>query len=108
MSLGSNIKVFRKEKGYTQKILADMSNMSRSYLADIEKDRYNPSLDTLKSIARALNISINDLLEDNNYECAPVELIEDDFKGMIEKIKKLSKEDREKIRKMIDIFEENN
>lgn len=108
MSLGCNIKKYRKEKGYTQKVLSDMSNISRTYLADVEKDRYNPSLDTLKSIANALNISINNLLEDNSIECKTSELIQDDFKIMIEKLKKLNKKDREKIEKMIDIFLENN
>ena len=64
MSIGDNIKEFRKLQNLTQVELAKKSNISRSYLADIEKDRYNASVDTLKSIAKALNISLNMILDD--------------------------------------------
>lgn len=64
MSIGQKIKSFRKENNLTQKELAKKSNISRSYLADIENDRYNASLDTLKSIANALEVNISDLIED--------------------------------------------
>ena len=64
MSIGQKIKSFRKENNFTQKELAKKSNISRSYLADIENDRYNASLDTLKSIANALEVNISDLIED--------------------------------------------
>lgn len=56
--IGKKIKKLRKEKGLTQKELAEKSNLSRSYLADLERDRYNPSLDSLKSIANALGVSV--------------------------------------------------
>lgn len=59
MKIGDKIKLFRKEKGLTQVVLADKASISRSYLADIENNRYNPSLDVLNSIADALCISIN-------------------------------------------------
>ncbi|MGL6186132.1 MAG: helix-turn-helix domain-containing protein [Clostridium chrysemydis] len=62
-SIGQKIKEFRKENKLTQVELAKKATISRSYLADIEKDRYNASLDTLKSIANALDINISDLLD---------------------------------------------
>ncbi|WP_425622501.1 helix-turn-helix domain-containing protein [Brevibacillus borstelensis] len=66
MSLGANIKRFRKLRGLTQEKLAEKANMSRSYLADVERDRYNPSVDTLKAIAEALNVGVDDLLESSD------------------------------------------
>ncbi|SFM40510.1 helix-turn-helix transcriptional regulator [Pelosinus propionicus] len=65
MSIGENIKHFRKQKKLTQGQLAELANMSRSYVADIERDRYNPSVDTLKTIAQALEIGTNLLLGEN-------------------------------------------
>ena len=62
MSIGGNIKRIRKEKGLTQKELADKCNLSRSYLADVERDRYNPSLDTLTVIAKNLDVKVSTLL----------------------------------------------
>ncbi|CAM4182384.1 helix-turn-helix domain-containing protein [Paenibacillus alkaliterrae] len=62
MSIGENIKNYRKAKRLTQVELADKANISRSYIADIERDRYNPSLDTLTAIANVLKVSANELL----------------------------------------------
>ena len=45
--------------------LAKLTNLSRSYIGDIEKDRYNPSLTTLKAIANALNQPLDTILTDN-------------------------------------------
>jgi transcriptional regulator with XRE-family HTH domain len=64
MTIGKNIKLYRKQKKLTQSELAERANMSRSYLADIERDRYNPSVETLKSIAEALNIPVSLLLDE--------------------------------------------
>lgn len=65
MSLGENIKLYRKKQKLTQVQLADKANISRSYLADVENNRYNPSVDTLKNISNALGVNINELLSDN-------------------------------------------
>lgn len=68
MSIGKNIKMHRKESNLTQKRLAEKANISRSYLADVENDRYNPSLEVLSSIANSLNLKISDLLNDENKD----------------------------------------
>ncbi|MDP5273990.1 helix-turn-helix domain-containing protein [Chengkuizengella axinellae] len=71
MSIGSNIKKIRKERGYTQVELSGRANLSRSYLADVERDRYNPSVETLTSIAKALGVSSSFILgaTDDDMEC---------------------------------------
>lgn len=56
MSIGEKIKQYRKEKGLTQIALATKATISRSYLADVENGRYNPSIEVVRSIAAALNI----------------------------------------------------
>ena len=50
----------------TQNDLAIKANISRSYLADVEGNRYNPSIETLDSIARALDVQIGTLLSDSS------------------------------------------
>lgn len=64
MSIGARIKGFRKQRGLTQVKLAEKAGISRSYLADVESDRYNPSLSTLMELAQALGITISCLLDD--------------------------------------------
>lgn len=65
---GDLIKQERKAHGYTQKALAEHACISRTYLADIERNRYNPSMTTLQRIAQALNVSVHALLP---HESAP-------------------------------------
>ncbi len=62
MSIGSKVKSLRKAQKLTQVQLASKANLSRSYLADLEGDRYNPSVSTLKSIATALNVDLAELI----------------------------------------------
>lgn len=66
MSIGQKIKEARKRRGLTQAQLADAAQISRSYLGDLEGDRYNPSVDTLQKIASALGTTSGVLLGEAN------------------------------------------
>ena len=65
-SIGERIKGARKSAGLTQVELAKKTKLSRSYIGDIEKDRYNPSVSTLQLIADATNSSLGALLPTGN------------------------------------------
>ena len=58
MTIGENIRKLRKEKKFTQQRLAKEIGISRSYLSDIENNRYNPSSKTLEMFAEKLNVSM--------------------------------------------------
>ncbi|SDF77525.1 helix-turn-helix domain-containing protein [Sporomusa acidovorans] len=60
--LGQHIRELRKSMKLTQDELALKANISRSYLADVERNRYNPSINTLESIAKALGITSAEIL----------------------------------------------
>ncbi|MCY8228742.1 helix-turn-helix transcriptional regulator [Bacillus spizizenii] len=66
MSLGQAIKLIRKDSRLTQEELAELANLSRSYVADIERGRYSPSMSTLEKISEALNITVADILSKDN------------------------------------------
>lgn len=68
MSIGQKIKNIRKSNKLTQVELAKKANISRSYLADIENDRYNASVDTLKSIANSLDVKLSELIEETSSD----------------------------------------
>lgn len=78
MGVGRRIKQFRKQKGLTQVKLAEKAGISRSYLADVESDRYNPSLTTLMNLAQALNVTASCFLNDKEI----------DFRNLIQLCKK--------------------
>lgn len=55
---GRRIKEVRQQNKYTQAELAKKARISRTYLSDVENGRYNPSIETLGDIARALEVDI--------------------------------------------------
>ena len=67
-TLGDNIRDARKKAGLTQMELAKATNLSQSYIGDIEKDRYNPSLSVLKAIAVATNTPLDTIISDQKLE----------------------------------------
>lgn len=64
VTIGDNIRKYRKKKNLTQKELGDIVKISNTYLSDMEIGRTNPSIKTLKRIAKGLEISYMDLLRD--------------------------------------------
>ena len=60
--IGENIKKIRKERKLTQKQLAISLNVSQQLVSRLEKGYENPSIITLKKIAAALNIQIDNLI----------------------------------------------
>ena len=58
----SNLKMLRYAKRLTQQELADAAGISRATYRNIESGRSDPKISTLKSIAKALKVDINDLL----------------------------------------------
>lgn len=63
MSIGENIKKIRELRNMTQQELANSINLSRSYLGDLENDRRNPSMETIKRLAQKLDVSLIYLVE---------------------------------------------
>ena len=47
---GKNFKTFRKEKGLTQKQIANILGITNGYISDIEKGKANPSESLLRNI----------------------------------------------------------
>lgn len=54
----NNIKLYRKQAGFTQEKLAEISGISQDYLSEIERGVKTPSLKRLILIAEALKIEI--------------------------------------------------
>ncbi|BDR71250.1 hypothetical protein K144313037_p20370 (plasmid) [Clostridium tetani] len=76
MKIGSTLKKLRKDSKLTQKALADKCNMSRGYLADLEADRYNPSISTLKTISDVLGVSINEFFDGKSAKKENIETLD--------------------------------
>ena len=59
--LGQNIASLRKKKKISQITLSIDSGIARSFLADLERGKANPSVSTLIKIAKALGVEVRTL-----------------------------------------------
>lgn len=61
-----NIKKYRKERGITSAELAEMVDLSHDFIRQIESEKtaYNFSVDTFYKISVALNVTLDDLIQD--------------------------------------------
>jgi transcriptional regulator with XRE-family HTH domain len=76
-NLGKNIKRKREEKNLSLSALAKKAGISKSNLSGIEEGKINPTINTLWSIANALNTTFAELINQNAYDSASeVTLIE--------------------------------
>lgn len=64
-AISKNLKMLRAERKLTQQEIAKKAKISRTYYADVENSRYNPSFETLESLADVLGVSLSDLVRDN-------------------------------------------
>lgn len=61
--LGKNIKKYREQKNFSQEKLAEMADLSREYIADIERGHKRVSLKKLFIIADTLKVKCSDLVD---------------------------------------------
>ena len=64
----NNVKIIRKKKNLTQEELAEIADLSISYVKQIEscKDFKNLTLTTMLKLSKALDTTINNLFYDIN------------------------------------------
>lgn len=63
-NISKNIKQLREKKGLSQEKLARLADVANNTIIKIESGKNdNPTLDTLKKIAKALDISVDDLIQ---------------------------------------------
>lgn len=60
--LADNVRTFRKAHGLSQEELANLCELHRTYIGSVEREERNVSLSTLEVLARALKVSVPDLL----------------------------------------------
>lgn len=98
-SIGKNIKKKRESKSWNQEELALRTNLSTPYIGMIERGEKIPRLETFIRIANTLDATSDELLEgviNRGYEVRMTEYTE--------KIQRLSKEEQNKVYKMLDVM----
>ena len=58
---GEKVKSLREAKGFSIEHLANISNVDRNYISDIEKGKRNVSLLIIEKLSKALDVDIKEL-----------------------------------------------
>ena len=59
--MNNRVKELRKEKGYTQEYLAEIIGVSRQTVNAIEKQKFDPSLNTAFKMAKLFELPIESI-----------------------------------------------
>lgn len=60
---GLNLLRLREKRGFTQEKLAERADLDRTYISGIERGIRNPGLKSMAQLAKALNASMQELVE---------------------------------------------
>src|SRR5262249_45612772 len=69
--LGSQVRQARERRGMARKVLSQQSNVSERYLAQLEAGEGNASVLLLRNVARALGVSLGELLDPQENSVEP-------------------------------------
>jgi y4mF family transcriptional regulator len=64
MTFGQRIKQYRKQSGMTQEDLAEAIGVTQESISQMENDKVRIYLDKLNDICKALNITLEQILEE--------------------------------------------
>ncbi|WP_235832042.1 helix-turn-helix domain-containing protein [Flavobacterium ranwuense] len=65
---GQKVKELREQKGFSIEQLANISNVDRNYISDIEKGKRNVSIEIMEKIILALDTDFIEFFNDNNFK----------------------------------------
>ncbi len=80
LQVAAAIRALRQRNGISQRQLAMRMNVPRTYVSKIENEKATPTLSSLERLARALGVTVPDLIDGcSTRENSIRELIADDF-----------------------------
>jgi transcriptional regulator with XRE-family HTH domain len=99
MTFGDRLAYARKQKGMRQADLGKLVGTSGDIIGKYERDEIKPSIDTAAKIADALNVTLDFLVKDAEYQN-----IDNDALKRLKLLEKLSVEDKKHIYALMDAF----
>lgn len=102
MAVGDNIRKLRKEKGLTQKELAEKLNTHYTNINRIENHKYIPSLNTLMQVADLFDVTLDYLATGKEDELQEVRIEDKKLAEKFKLIDSLEKEERSALITIID------
>lgn len=100
--LGSRIRSARKEKGFTQELLAEKADISLAYMGEIERGVKYPSMNVFIKLVEVLDVSADYLMRDK-LETGKVHV----FNDITRKMEHLKPKQVNAISELIDVYIKN-
>ena len=71
IKIGKTIRAKREKRGLSQESLAELSNLNRTYLGEIERGLAMPSIETLEKISMAFGEKLSELIAEYEIHGRP-------------------------------------
>ncbi len=103
MTLGDNIRKYRKFIKMTQEELAQKMSVTQPNVYRWEKNLVSPSIETLKKLSKVLNVSADGLLF-SDKDKRKLRINDKELLARVKDIQNLDDEDRQALIRLIDAF----
>ena len=104
VSFGENLKTLRVDKIISQAELADLIGMHSTHISRYERDLTQPTLEVIKKIAEALQVSVDALVYGSKDEKAKSNIKDQELLSMFTKVQTLDKQDVVCIKNMLNAY----
>jgi transcriptional regulator with XRE-family HTH domain len=101
---GDNLKKIRIEKNISQQELADAISSHSTHISRYERNMAAPSIDVVKKIGEALDVSIDTLIYGQQDEKAKTSLKDTDLLNLFTKVQLLDKQDLNAVKSMLKAY----
>lgn len=101
---GDNLKKIRVEKNVSQQELADLIGTHSTHISRYERNLAAPSIDVVKKIAEALEVSTDTLIYGQQDEKAKNNLKDNELLNMFTKLQSLSNKQQDTVKDLISAF----
>jgi len=61
-NIADKLRMYRAKERLSQEALAEKSDLTQTYIYKVENEMANPSIYVMVKIAKALNVTVNDLI----------------------------------------------
>jgi transcriptional regulator with XRE-family HTH domain len=102
MSFANNLAKFRKEKGLTQEELVRLSGVAISQIRRYETDKSLPSLDVIIKLAKALGVSIDEMVFDKPTGVAFNKIVDRELLEQFEAICMMDDDEKYVVKKILE------
>jgi transcriptional regulator with XRE-family HTH domain len=101
---GDNLKRIRTDKNISQQELADIIGVHYTHVSRYERNLAQPSIEVVKKIAEALDVSIDTLIYGQQDEKAKNNLKDADLLNLFTKVQLLDKQDLNAVKSMLKAY----